>query len=146
MTQTVRKKAIRLALAVTVLSGCETSATQTPTPATFSQVYAAIFPVHTKGQCTFCHSNPPNDISNGKLSTGADQAAAYAALVNRPSVSKHCAGKTLVVAGHPEQSLFYLKFAEPAPCGDRMPLGGDALTAEQLEMVRSWIAAGAKDN
>jgi hypothetical protein len=52
-------------------------------------------------------------------------------------------GKTLVVAGHPEMSLLFLKLSPNPPCGSRMPLGGTAFTDAQLEMIRSWIAAGA---
>src|SRR5262249_11892273 len=105
-----------------------------------------IFPVHTKAQCEFCHGLPPNLISNGNLSIGMDQAEAYVAIVGKPSASMKCAGKMLVVPGHPEQSLFYLKLLDAPPCGDKMPLGGSALTADQLEQVRSWIANGAADN
>ena len=52
----------------------------------------------------------------------------------------------LVVPGHPEQSLFYTKLTATPPCGARMPFGGGALPDAQIEMVRSWIAAGALDD
>lgn len=129
-------------------AGCQTAATATApaAPGTFTQVYAAIFPAQTAAQCNFCHSLPPNQKSNGMLSMGETKAAAYAALVNKPSASSGCKGQPLVVADKPDQSLFYLKLLGSPACGDRMPLGGGVLTATQLELVRSWIAAGALDN
>jgi hypothetical protein len=135
-----------LALGAAGCGSTDTTPAAPPAPATFSAIYAEIFPVHQKPQCNFCHSNPPNKISNGNLSMGMDQATAYAAIVNKPSTSDKCAGKTQVVPGHPEQSLFYLKLLDAPPCGDKMPLGGDPLTADELEQVRSWIANGAADD
>jgi hypothetical protein len=52
----------------------------------------------------------------------------------------------LVMPGKPESSLFYLKLTGTPPCGVRMPNGGNAFTEAQLEMVRSWISAGAHDD
>ena len=132
------------ALAFAVGCGCGPA---TP-PATFTQVYDAMFPLGTPGQCNYCHNRPPNDLSNGKLDMGETRAAAYSSLVGKPSVSAKCAamGDGLVVAGSPTKSLLYLKL-EPSPaCGDRMPQGATPLTAAQLELVRSWISAGAKDD
>ncbi|AKU94871.1 hypothetical protein AKJ09_01535 [Labilithrix luteola] len=105
-----------------------------------------MFPLATKGQCNFCHSLPPNEKSNGNLSMGEDKASAYAALVGKPSASHSCSGGTLVVAGQPDASLFFQKLSASPACGGRMPLGGDPLTPEQLDMIRSWISAGAKDD
>ena len=142
---TARKACVSMVLAC--LAGCDSASPTTPAaPATFTQVYEAMFPVHSKGQCNFCHSLPPNQKSNGMLSMGEDRATAYAALVKKPSASAGCKAQVLVVPGKPAESLFLAKL-EPSPgCGDRMPLGGSVLTSAQLEMVRSWIAAGALDN
>lgn len=113
--------------------------------ATFTEIYPLIFPRATKAQCTFCHGLPSNDKSNGNLSVGADKASAYASLM-ATSTSSMCGGnQPLIVPGDPDTSLFFLKLTTP-PCGGRMPLGGDPLTAEQLAMVRSWIEAGAQDD
>ncbi|MDB4988718.1 MAG: hypothetical protein JWN04_3896 [Myxococcaceae bacterium] len=114
--------------------------------ATFTQIYAALFPELTNARCNFCHSMRASDTSNGKLSVGTTQAAAYVALVGPSSSSTECSGMPLVVPGDPEASLLLLKLIEPPPCGSRMPLGGAALSEAQLEQVRSWIAAGAKND
>jgi hypothetical protein len=107
-----------------------------------------MFPLGTKGQCNYCHNRPPNDLSDGKLDMGETQDVAWAALVGPSSVSAKCGGTgdKLVVPGAPASSLLYLKLQATVPCGDRMPQGGTPLTAAQLELVRSWIAAGAKND
>lgn len=50
----------------------------------------------------------------------------------------------VVVAGKPELSKLYTMAALPDDHDDRMPPKGARLTAEQLETIKSWIAAGAK--
>jgi hypothetical protein len=114
--------------------------------AKFSDIYAMAFPAMTNPRCEFCHSMPPSDVGNGKLHMGSDPATAYAALVGKVSVSAFCMGRTIVDPGHPETSLMYLKLSPNPPCGNRMPLGGTPFTDVQLEMVRSWIAAGAMND
>jgi hypothetical protein len=112
----------------------------------FSDFYPLIFPSVTPGRCDFCHGMPPNNVSNGLLSSGTTPEAAYAALMAGPSKSKACGGMAMIVPGKPEESLFYLKLLGTPPCGSRMPLGGAALPEAQIAMVRSWILAGAKDD
>jgi hypothetical protein len=102
----------------------------------------------TAAKCDSCHSQPPSNVSNGQLQFGADgdQRAAYETLISGTSTSRFCAGAAFIVPGDPEASLFYTKVTEHPPCGERMPLGGGALPASQVEMIRSWIAAGALDD
>jgi hypothetical protein len=122
------------------------SASSTPAPTgTWSAIYPAIFPETTKAQCDFCHSLPPNEKSNGGLSVGTDKETAYKALVGQSSASLKCNGRQYVVPGKPDESLLYGKVTTP-PCGDHMPLGGSTLTDDQVEMIRTWIEAGAKDD
>jgi hypothetical protein len=128
--------------------GCGSSSPSTSgPPATFTQIYAEIFPLGTKGQCNYCHDRPANEISNGKLDMGHTQADAYTAIVGTTSASAKCGGgRHVVIAGDSSASLFFLKLEAMPSCGDRMPQGGTPLTDAQLEMVRSWIAAGAKND
>lgn len=116
------------------------------TPATFTAVYSMLFPRATKSQCDFCHGLPPNQLSNGRLSMGMDQATAYAALVGQSSTSDACGPMSLVVPGDPAASLMMLKLTSTPPCGEQMPLGGDPLSAAQLGVVRGWILDGAPDD
>lgn len=125
--------------------GCADAADGGP-PGTFTEIFETLFPQTTNARCNFCHSMPASDISNGNLSTGTDQASAYAALLGVVSTSSRCGGKTLVAPYHPEDSLFLDKLMGKPTCGDRMPLGGAALSDADLEVVRSWIEAGAKDD
>jgi hypothetical protein len=139
----------RRMLALTLLglgaTSCGSSAPE-PAAATFTQVYSALFPLGTMAQCDYCHDRPPRQNSNGNLDMGHDQATAYTALVSKASMSSTCGGgMQLVVPGSPDMSLLYMKLSGP-PCGDRMPQGGDPITADQLAMVKSWIAAGAANN
>ena len=135
-------RAATLLIAGLLLCGCGSAGP----PATFTEIYPLIFPREVKAQCNFCHALPANDISNGLLSMGTDQATAYAALVGVKSTSSKCGGRTLVTPSQPDASLFYQKLGASPPCGGHMPLGGDPLTAEQLDMVKTWIEAGAKND
>lgn len=114
--------------------------------ASFTEVYEMLFPRMTNAHCDMCHGLPPYDLSNGNLSTGMDKSSAYAALVGQPSTSSMCRGKVLVEPNHPESSLLLEKLLPNPSCGYRMPNGGAALSDTQLEMVRSWIAAGANND
>jgi hypothetical protein len=114
--------------------------------ATFTAVYDMLFPRVTNAHCDMCHGLPAFDASNGNLSTGTDKASTYAALVGKKSTSKLCMDRLLVVAGQPDMSLLLQKVKPNPPCGFRMPNGGAALSDAQIEMIRSWIAAGAKDD
>lgn len=114
--------------------------------AKFSEIYAMMFPMATNARCDACHSMPANDIANGNLEMGKTPASAYMALVGQTSKSSRCMSKTLVVPGQPEMSLLYQKLSAAPPCGSRMPLGGTGFSDAQLEMIRSWIAAGAKND
>jgi hypothetical protein len=134
-------------LALSVAAGCGGSSSPSAAPATFSQVYADIFPLGTKAQCNYCHDRPANEISNGMLDMGHAQADVYAAIVGTSSMSAKCgATHTVVVPGDSSTSLLFLKLQAAPPCGDRMPQGASPLTAASLEMVRSWIDAGAMNN
>ena len=93
-----------------------------------------------------CHSQPPFDGANGNLSMGMDKNSAYMAVYNKQSTSTKCGGMTYVVPGKPEMSLLYLKLTATPPCGVQMPNGPTKFTQEQLDMVKGWIAAGAKND
>ena len=56
----------------------------------------------------------------------------------RASIS--CRSVSLIDPAHPEASLMVVKLRASPGCGSRMPLGGTALTASQVECVRVWAA------
>jgi hypothetical protein len=52
-----------------------------------------------------------------------------------------------VVPCAPDESLLIRKFGGEPPCGGKMPPPNyPALSAAQVELVRSWIAGGALDD
>ena len=114
--------------------------------AKWSEIYPMLFPMATNPRCNACHAMPANDIANGNLFVGPDQDSAYAALVNKKSTSTRCMSKMLVVPKKPDESLMLQKLSPNPPCGSRMPIGGTPFTDTQLEMIRSWIAGGAKND
>ena len=114
--------------------------------ASWSQIYQMMYPMETNARCNACHANPANDVGNGNLHMGPDKETAYLALVGKTSGSTRCMQRPLVVPMYPEMSLLLIKLSPNPPCGSRMPVGGTPFTAAQLEMIRSWIAAGARND
>jgi hypothetical protein len=126
--------------------GGPSASTDQGPPGTFTEIYDTILSTQTESRCNFCHSMPASQVSNGMFHTGNDKAETYAALLGSTSASTACAGRDVVVPGDPEQSLFVLKVSGQPPCGNRMPLGGKALSSAQIQMIKSWVATGANDD
>ncbi|MET0341302.1 MAG: hypothetical protein ABW252_09875 [Polyangiales bacterium] len=86
------------------------------------------------GYCTSCHptASPPDlkTVAGAAMSIDSDEVV--------------CNGKPLVTKGNPEQSFLYDVLSKDTPgCNvRRMPIGAK-LPADQLRLVRDWIAAGA---
>jgi len=109
------------------------------TVATFAIVTGSADPqLETKAQailddaCTYCHGSggDPNDPADIDLSD-------IAALVGRNSVVN---GKPLVTPGDPKNSYLLTKMTgEGGIDGELMPLDGDKLADEQLQVFVDWI-------
>ncbi len=86
-------------------------------------------------RCVGCHGG-------GRPAAGLDLSpgVAHGALVDVPSRGQ--AGRRLVVAGDPADSVLVDKLSPSPSVGARMPVGG-ALSGGELERIASWIAAGA---
>lgn len=95
--------------------------------------------------CGACHGSGPNPSLNGGLGGLNSKEAAHTALVGKASSSAMCSGKTYVTAGDPEGSLLYQKVAATPMCGMRMPPGG-MLDAANVELLKGWIMAGARND
>lgn len=113
------------------------------TAATFTTIYTGVM----SSRCAIpgCHV-PPAPTGALDLST---QAIAYASLVGVDAMGPACGATDFVrvVPGDAAMSLLYLKASETTPpCGARMPLTGEPLSAEEQALVASWINAGAQDN
>jgi hypothetical protein len=59
-------------------------------------------------------------------------------IANRTSDA--CGGLPLVVPGDPATSYLLAKLAPNPTCGEQMPAGGAALSAEEYDCVSDWIA------
>ncbi|MEO8602790.1 MAG: hypothetical protein ABI629_09455, partial [bacterium] len=122
------------------LNGCPSAPTPTATrPATFAEIQQSIF----SPRCSIptCHDS---EFASGDLVLEADHA--YDQLVGvAPAIDAASqAGMLRVDAGHPENSFLLSKLqGPPLGQGSRMPLTGDPLTADEIQLIREWIAAGA---
>ncbi len=95
----------------------------------------------------------PNCLSGGCHNAGDAAGAlvleggiAFNELVNvaPENAAARAAGLQRVVPFEPEQSFLLTKIVRPGPGqGNRMPLGASPLSAEDIDLVRRWIAAGA---
>ena len=144
-------------LAASAGLGCSSSstpATSTATPdaggdgavaATFTNVYDNVI----AKRCTGCHTTPTGDgITEGKLDM-TTKALAFTNLVGAPAAGPECVGKQVrVVPGKPDDSLLYLKVSldDPAPCDKKMPQVGAPLSQADVDLIESWINAGAKND
>lgn len=96
-----------------------------PAPVSYSRQVAPILALH----CNGCHGDA------GGLSTRS-----YADLMNGGNLGK------VVLPGEPARSLLIHFLEGRRGEAHRMPLGGRALSSEQIEMIRRWIAEGASQD
>ncbi len=94
-----------------------------------------------------CHNPAAEEIEFNRLDLSTRELA-YANLVGTAAMGTGCdAMGTRVVAGDLGASLLVDKLSNETPsCGERMPAGGDPISAEALEAVRGWVMAGAMDD
>jgi hypothetical protein len=129
-----------------VLAGCGTVKSPTepaPTPGglqafTFTQIQTQFFtPICAKAGCHAVGSAP----SGLELEAGQS----YGNLVGRPATENGTLAR--VAPGDPDHSYIVLKLrGDPRITGERMPLGGPYLTADQIEGIAARIRAGAPNN
>jgi mono/diheme cytochrome c family protein len=108
-------------------------------------VYDALFASSAAAGCGSCHGAAASPSLNGGLGGLSDKAAAHTALVGKSSSSAMCTGKAYVTAGDAAGSLLYQKIAAAPMCGMRMPPGG-MVAAADVDKVKAWITAGAKND
>lgn len=86
--------------------------------------------------CTTCHAG-----AAAPLGLRLDEGAAYAMLVNAPSVENPSLMR--VTPGNPDASYLVQKVEGTAGVGGRMPLNGPPLSSEVIAVIRQWILDGA---
>lgn len=89
--------------------------------------------------CTTCHSG-----AAAPLGLRLDEGAAYAMLVNAPSVEVPALRR--VDPGNPDASYLIQKIEGTAAVGGRMPLNAPPLPAATIAVIRQWIADGAQSS
>lgn len=107
----------------------------TTTPSLFQQVQDQVLTPN----CTGCHvgANAPQGLR-------LDAGNSYALLVNVPSTQMPSLLR--VKPGDADNSWLVQKIDGRATIGGRMPLGRAALPQASIDLVRSWIVAGATMN
>lgn len=119
---------------VKALEGCESIV-----PVSFAEIEQSI--LTPRCAVVLCHDSTSKagalDLAEGR---------AYGQLVGvEPDIlSARAAGLLRVRAGEPETSFLLIKLIGPPPAqGSRMPLVGQFLTGEEIDLVRNWILQGA---
>ncbi len=123
------------------LKACPDGGT-TPTGTAWAQLHAKVIKPTCAGG--YCHGG-----GAGSMKLTGDAAADFTTLTTGKAGNKDaakCAAQLYVVAGKPAQSLLWLKVDSTAVhgCGDHMPAKSGGLSAAQSELVKAWIAGGAK--
>lgn len=108
-------------------------------PATFTRVLAIL-----RSNCAICHTTE----MSGRLNFSGDAGDVYDRLVGVDALGTACdeQDRIRVIPGDADNSLLLQKLLDPPPCGDRMPRLRDALSPALIGEIRSWIAAGAREN
>src|SRR5947209_3772943 len=108
----------------------------TPTGVDFK---TQIQPIFTRN-CALSGCHATDSASGGMI---LDAGQSYAHLVN--VASSEVAPDKRVVPGNSAASYIIEKLTHTAPrSGDRMPLGGDPLPDDQINLIKTWIDEGAK--
>ncbi|HXE97120.1 MAG TPA: hypothetical protein VN642_11975 [Dongiaceae bacterium] len=132
-----------------LLSACGGSSDSTPTtptttttttPVSFSAKIQPIF----NARCLGCHT------TTGAASILVLNSGAYNNLVNRPTAaaSTPTPQGILVKPGDSANSILYQRVSGIGlpSVQERMPLGGPFLSAEDQNLIKTWIDEGAKNN
>ena len=118
-----------------VLTACNASKEEENEAPTFTEIRDDIL----LPSCGFasCHGGGAGGLT-------LDEDGSHAALVDVPSLQAE--GEILVVPGDAEGSYLITKLAGgPDLVDDIMPQGG-SLPAEDIDLIRAWIDAGAADD
>jgi hypothetical protein len=94
--------------------------------------------VFVRGKCMSCHTGGGEGVQQSGLDLGS-----YAKL---RAGGRH-SGANIVIDFQPCSSIVVLKIDITPPFGKRMPYNGPPyLASRDIQLVRDWIAEGARDN
>lgn len=103
-------------------------------PVSYGGEIAPIFAMH----CNSCHTRRSDWWKFQELAGEFDSST-------HSSLMKGGVSGPLIVPGHPEQSLLIHRITE-SPKDIRMPFLGKPLSDEQINLLKTWIAQGAKED
>jgi hypothetical protein len=132
---TKRQTSLLLLFSLALLAGCKDSGTEpqpdpvTPPPAAEVSFSRQVLPILTAKGCTGCHGG------SGGLVVGT--------VADLLKGGNH---GPAVAAGDGAGSNLVKKLIAPPPFGQRMPLGGSPLPDSTINVIRTWINEGAKNN
>lgn len=133
------KLACIIAALLLIITGCGKEKCPTE-PATDPSLAADIQPLFNKS-CAFANCHDASAAAGLELSTGK----AYANLVNVASVNDPA--KVRVIPNDADNSYLYIKIVgDPNDGTSRMPISGSPLSANEIQLIKNWIDAGAKNN
>jgi hypothetical protein len=126
----------------TVTPSATPTATATVNPnATLANIQATIF--DTRCAVPSCHDSTSR---MGDLVLEPGRSFAQLVGVLPFNANARAAGLLRVEPGNPDDSYLVIKVeGPPLELGFRMPLVGDPLTADEIQLIRDWIAAGAQE-
>src|SRR5690606_27959151 len=88
---------------------------------------------------SLCHGSHKPRAGLDLVSPGLDQRLFHVA------ASADCDERKLVVPGHPDQSVLYLKVSQDEPfCGERMPIDRE-LSSDELACLKQYIETAGTD-
>ncbi|MCU0644958.1 MAG: hypothetical protein MUC94_11945 [bacterium] len=133
------KLACIIATLLLIITGCGKEKCPTE-PATDPSLAADIQPIFNKS-CAFANCHDASAAAGLDLSTGKS----YTNLVNAVSINNPA--KVRVIPNKADSSYLYIKIiGDPGDGTLRMPIGGNPLSANEIQLIKNWIDAGAKNN
>jgi len=130
---------LALLTTVAVLAGCGGDSSSGPGGALDTDPSFVVQPIFTSNCSTLdCHGAA--EQAGLKLSAGD----ARTELVNVASTSEPAFLR--VATSDSDTSYVIIKLDGNQNVGGRMPLGGQPLDADEIQLIRNWIDEGAKDN
>jgi len=88
-----------------------------------------------------CSSKVCHDSDQPEANLDLSGASAFANMNGVSSSDGACASRLLIDPSNPAQSFLLEKLTSATPqCGDQMPLGVKALSADKIDCVKKWIA------
>lgn len=107
-------------------------------------VMAAVRGVDAADGPSFAKDIGPMLVNNCGKCHGASRQKNDLRLDSAEAIQKGGKNGPVFVAGKPDESPIFIRTTKPPGDADRMPAQGTLLTRKQTDLIKAWIAAGAK--